>query len=702
MTSDSVVSYSTHGNNVARYDIRIDWSTSGLDVATNSSILTATAWLRPKQYQGFSGYTCSWYLNINAIRVATGGAKLYDWTTSGADYQEAPWSGSVRVAHGSTGTGTIGITAFFDDTDNTTTFTPKDVTYNISATLDNITRLPQPPITPTITRTGLGTSVSLTTATAGPSGKPAFNTFTTYQYRYGTDNSTWSLGTTSLTSGSSTATGTTVTFVVASHTLSVNDSVTITGASNAAHNLADVRVSATTSTSFTITTNNSAVVNASAISSTGGTATRTAITAGSGSASLSGLTPTSVYYFQTRATNSEGNGGWTGGTRNATITGASSSGGNTTYTILSTVTNPFVVGDVVAVTGASNGGSPASPVGSFNVSNKTITAITSTTFTVANTTNYTFGDGGFVLATSTTASPSGVGYAAPTIASVTTSGTTASVVITPPASNGGSAITSYTVEYSLESGFGGTPSSVTTSGTTAAVTGLIPGRTYYFRAKYLNAAAVTSPYSATVSAFVSAYGRRYATSGSITNVTNNTKVATITSVFGTEFNTDFTTSAAHGFSTGDNVIVSGIAAPYAYMNQTYTNVSVFGANSFSTGANNEGLGTVSISGTATVTGTEVTYTASNQFSANETVTITGVNPGAYNLTNATIKSATASSFVIASSVTGTYVGSTGTASGWVLMLTGQRYVADTGSGSPGWVTINTAQKFTAGAWTPFS
>jgi len=299
-------------------------------------------------------------------------------------------------------------------------------------------------------------------------------------------------------------------------------------------------------------------------------------------------------------------------------------------------------------------------------------------------------------------SASRVAYAAPTITSVTSVGTTASVVVAAPSSNGGSAISSYTVEYSTDSGFGGTPSSVTiASPGTATITGLLPGRTYYFRARYTNAASVTSPYTATSSAFISAYGRRYATSGSITNVTTTARTATITSVFGTEFGTDFTTSAAHGFSTGQTVIVSGIAAPYDYLNQTYTNVSVFGVDSFSTGANNEGLGTVSISGTAVSVGA-ATYTASNEFSAGNTVTITGVNPSAYNLTNATITSATASQFVITSSAQGTYSSSTGTAVGWVRMLTGQRYVADTGSGSPGWVTIATAQKFTAGAWTPFS
>jgi hypothetical protein len=55
-------------------------------------------------------------------------------------------------------------------------------------------------------------------------------------------------------------------------------------------------------------------------------------------------------------------------------------------------------------------------------------------------------------------------------------------------------------------------------------------------------------------------------------------------------------------------------------------------------------------------GTTVTYTADNSFSVSGTVTITGVDPVAYNLTNATVASATATQFTVTSNAIGAYVG----------------------------------------------
>lgn len=56
-------------------------------------------------------------------------------------------------------------------------------------------------------------------------------------------------------------------------------------------------------------------------------------------------------------------------------------------------------------------------------------------------------------------------------------------------------------------------------------------------------------------------------------------------------------------------------------------------------------------------GTVVTYTADNSFAVGiGTVTITGVDPAAYNLTNVTVVTATATEFTVASNAIGTYVG----------------------------------------------
>jgi len=64
--------------------------------------------------------------------------------------------------------------------------------------------------------------------------------------------------------------------------------------------------------------------------------------------------------------------------------------------------------------------------------------------------------------------------------------------------------------------------------------------------------------------------------------------------------------------------------------------------------------------TATITnitgsGSAVTYTALNTFSAGTYVTITGANPSAYNLTNAYITNATSTQFTVSSTATGAYV-----------------------------------------------
>jgi hypothetical protein len=54
-------------------------------------------------------------------------------------------------------------------------------------------------------------------------------------------------------------------------------------------------------------------------------------------------------------------------------------------------------------------------------------------------------------------------------------------------------------------------------------------------------------------------------------------------------------------------------------------------------------------------GTTITYTASNNFSTGDKVTVYGVNPSGYNLSNATIASASSSQFTITNAATGSFV-----------------------------------------------
>ena len=299
-------------------------------------------------------------------------------------------------------------------------------------------------------------------------------------------------------------------------------------------------------------------------------------------------------------------------------------------------------------------------------------------------------------------------YAAPSITSVTAVGTTASVTVAAPSSNGGSTISSYSIDYSTDAGFGVFQTSTLASPGTATITGLTPGNTYYFRAKYVNAASVTSPYTANSSVFIAAYGRRYIVSGAITNVTTTSVAKTITTLAAdntvTPPYTIFNVASTAGITIGDSIVVTGIAAPNAGLNQTYTVTDLSSVSIFTqTATKKVDIFSSGNYGTVTRVG-DATYTASNDFSAGDTVTITGVIPSAYNLTNATVKSATSTQFVITGTATGTF-SSTGIASSWVRMLTGKRYAANDGSGSPGWVTIATAQKNTTGlgsGWSPFS
>jgi hypothetical protein len=53
-------------------------------------------------------------------------------------------------------------------------------------------------------------------------------------------------------------------------------------------------------------------------------------------------------------------------------------------------------------------------------------------------------------------------------------------------------------------------------------------------------------------------------------------------------------------------------------------------------------------------GTTITYTADNNFSAGQTIKISGISPSQYNLSSATVASATSTQFTVTNSATGTY------------------------------------------------
>jgi hypothetical protein len=84
--------------------------------------------------------------------------------------------------------------------------------------------------------------------------------------------------------------------------------------------------------------------------------------------------------------------------------------------------------------------------------------------------------------------------AAPSIVSVTpnTDGDEATVVITAPGDNGGSAVTGYRIQRALDAGFTTGVATIDAATTTQLVTGLTPGQSYYWRVVARNYASDTA------------------------------------------------------------------------------------------------------------------------------------------------------------------------------------------------------------------
>lgn len=222
-------------------------------------------------------------------------------------------------------------------------------------------------------------------------------------------------------------------------------------------------------------------------------------------------------------------------------------------------------------------------------------------------------------------SASGVGYGAPTITSLTRTGLSATVSVSPNSSNGGTTITSHVVQASSDQTTWTSQTISGASGGSTTFSSLSPGRTWYFRAYAVHATtptATNSPVTATQSIFISAYGKRYDSTLS-----------------------DFTT-----INTGKRYDANGggVGVPGWVDIQTtkkYADAAIVAPG---------------VSGTGSV----VTYNATaHPYSVGDVVSITGVSPTAYNLTNVTVTSIATNSFTVNSTATGTYV-SGGTVVGW--------------------------------------
>ena len=164
-------------------------------------------------------------------------------------------------------------------------------------------------------------------------------------------------------------------------------------------------------------------------------------------------------------------------------------------------TGPADFGDaaISTYTATSNPGGITGSSASSPISVSGLTANTSYTFTVTATNSYGTSNASSASNSITTATTPG----APTSVTVSDPGTDGYVLVswTAPASNGGSAITDYTVQYSSNSGSSWTTfSDGTSTSTSATVTGLTVGTAYIFRVAAVNAIG-TGSYSTASSSF---------------------------------------------------------------------------------------------------------------------------------------------------------------------------------------------------------
>ncbi len=246
--------------------------------------------------------------------------------------------------------------------------------------------------------------------------------------------------------------------------------------------------STTATVAFTAPASNGgyAITSYTAVSTPGGI-TGTLSQAGSGTISVTGLTPGTDYTFIVFATNSQG-AGINSSTSNTITTDAAAPGaptigvatktGSTTATV--SFSEPSVTNGA-AVTGYTVTSTPGSIVATGNASPITVTGLSvATAYTFTVTATNSAGTSVPSAATNQIVSDA-TAPGAPTIGTATKlSSTSARIAFTAPASNGGASISTYTVSS--------TPGNIVASAGTSpiTITGLTPATAYTFTVKATN------------------------------------------------------------------------------------------------------------------------------------------------------------------------------------------------------------------------
>lgn len=164
---------------------------------------------------------------------------------------------------------------------------------------------------------------------------------------------------------------------------------------------------------------------------------------------------------------------------------------------------------------------------------------------------------------------------------------------------------------------------------------------------------------AVVLSVIDNYSFTYANTGSDVSTTSETDNQKSVSRFSRANNVStFETTSAHGFSVGEIVYIEnvsqtfdGYGTVYSVPSNTIVQVVQIGpaiANSYT-----EIRGTSTITG-ASGNGSQVTFTASNDYETDDVITVSSVSPSSFNGTYK-IVSANSSAFVVTSTVTDTYI-----------------------------------------------